>query len=240
MFRSLGKTILPLLILALLAASLSGCVSRREKKAWLAAAEDHLAKLQEKVGSADHFTLQSKEPYTKNPEWIFFYADSEKYGDSFSLRVYHDDSLICEDNYYRLYLRQETEDRVNAIMNEALKGNPMKAVVSFIGYTGLRYLSLSAADALDDFLKMTEDKALIKIQMDPEGTKRQLSAGEIYDILLAMSEEGFYAEFYPYQSDSVFYTVTKAGVWRTKMPGADGGAMLEREEIVMTRPASEP
>ncbi len=241
--RSVFRKYIPLMLCLLMVFGLTGCAGPGQKKAWKESAEQHLAKLQKKVGDADHFTMVTKDPDAADKSLeVFFKVASEKYGEHFSIVVSRDASS-CEDNYYSLYLKAEAEERANAALQKALQNSDVldtvKADVGFLSFPSPlpSSLSLHGADTLDDLMAAAPDTVVLNIWIKYSGG-RNLLEDEVDSVLCALQEDGVFCRVYPYQSDAVWFELLKDGCWRYKQTGKDNGAMMERDEYFPTVPAN--
>ena len=238
------KLIIPVLLLLVIV--LAGCGNIGQQKMWREKAEQHLAKLQSKVGGADSFTLQSGKPEAPDKSThVLFKVDSAAYGDSFRILVSRDGAESI-DTYYRLYLKEDAEEKINALLQKALaSGFPadnsvadkVRAEVGFLIPSEASVISLHAADTADELLEKTEDTIVLDIRIRYSGG-RNMNSLEVDAVLCTLQEEGINCKLYPYQSDAVWYELINGKCWETRQTGADGGAMMQRGEYFPSVPAS--
>ena len=220
------KTIIALILL--LAAFTAGCGASQEKQ-WREKAEEHLAALQKKVGDADQLTLSKDKPAAEDKStYAIFSAASKIYGSSFSVYVTRDGSS-GEDDYYRLYLKEEAEKRVNALVAETLGADAPKFQVSILSGAGTAGLSLHKISSLDEFLEKTESSLLVSAKLVSDG-KITLTEEQADKLLLAFQEEGLFCRLYPYPSSAVSFEILKDEFWKTTQTGADKGAYVQRDK----------
>ena len=224
-----------LLILVLLAGALAGCRSAEAEKLHERAAE-YVKKLQKNNAVSDSFTLSDDDvKFSDKAASVPFAVSSQTYGTSFTVWVSRVDDTVTDD-YYRLYLMQEAEDKVKALVDETIGEGLMGVSVDF---ERVEHAALSghAAGSLEELLQIAADKVgidavlivrLVNAEQINPGTE------DVDSLLLALREKGYYCLFYPYVSDSAWFEVLKDGFWTTRQTGADGGALLQRKEYTPT------
>ena len=114
----------------------------------------------------------------------------------------------------------------------------MKAEVTFRTSSPPAELSLHGADTLDDLMAATAAYPVLEIRL-VYGSGRDLSEDEVEYVLCALQMDGIFCRVYPYKSDSVWFELQKDGCWRYKQSGADGGAMMDRQEYFPSVPAAD-
>ena len=222
-------------ILVMLAGLLSGCTAGEEKKL-RERAEAYLGRLQKCEGVSDTFTLsQEKAEFSDKTSPVPFRVRSETYGGSFSVWVSRTDDTVTDD-YYCLYLRQEAEDKINALIEKALGGLMLRASVNFVK-TGDPALSLHAAGSVEELLKIAGAEPLIMEISTVSGEGYNPTEDMVNAMLIALWKAGYWCTFSPYASGAVWFEVRPEGFWRDRQTGADGGAMMERTEYDPTLPA---
>ena len=224
-----------LLILVLLGGALGGCTAGEEKKLH-AKAEEYVKTLQKKQGVSDSFTVSSERViFSDKAASVPFSVKSQAYGTDFTVWVSRDGSTVSDD-YYRLYLQQEADEKLKALVDETIGEGLMGVSVDFVRVEHPA-LSGHAAGSLGELLRLAADKAGVEgILIVRLVNAEQINPDEqdVDRLLLALQEKGYYGKFYPYVSDAVWFEVLKDGFWVTKQTGADGGAYLQREEYTPT------
>lgn len=230
-----------LLALVLLAGALSGCTAGEEQKLHEKAAE-YVKKLQNDPAVSDSFTLSNERvKFSDKAASVPFAVKSETYGTYFTVWVSREEGQTVTDDYYCLYLRQEAEDKVSALLAEVLGAGLAEAAVEF-GRFEHPALSGHAAGSLEEFLQIAADQVgtedLLSIRLrNPEQVNPEAEA--IDKLLFALQEKGYYCKLYPYVSDAVWFDVMKDGFWITKQTGADSGAYLQRDPYTPSAPAAD-
>jgi len=227
------------LVLALLGAALSGCTKNEEKKLHAKAAE-YVKALQNNKAVSDTFTLSdARADFSDKASSVPFAVSSKTYGRSFTVWVSRGEGNAATDDYYSLYLRQEAEDKLQALVTEVLGEGIIKVAVDFEKVENAA-LSGHAAGSLEELLQIAADKVGLAsilivdlvsselINPDPEDVDR---------LLLALQEKGYYCLFYPYVSDALWFEVRKDGFWMNKQTGADSGAYMQRDPYTPSAPA---
>ena len=219
--------------LAMLAGLLSGCTAGEEKKLHEKAAS-YVAELQRNRYVSDTFTLSDeKVSFSDKTASVPFKVSSETYGTSFTVWVSRDGGGVTDD-YYRLYLKQEAEDKVSGLFREVL-GESMPAAAVDLATSESPALSAHAAGSFEDLLRIAGDNGsvadIVSIRLrNPEQNNPEKEAVDA--LLLALREKGYYCTFYPYVSEAVWFEVLPNGFRINKRTGADGGAYLNRTEYV--------
>ena len=226
-----------LLTLALLAGTLSGCTLGEEKKL-REKAQAYLVRLAHHADVSDTFTLSDeKVKFSDRTASVPFKVASKTYGGNFTVWVSRGEEDTATDDYYCLYLRKEAEDKINALIEKALGGLMLRASVSFMK-TENPALSLHAAGSVEELLKIAVDTGLLIMEVDTvSGEGYNPDEDMINAMLIALREAGYWCTFYPYISGAVWFEVRPEGFWRVRQTGADGGAMMDRQEYIPTVPA---
>ena len=224
-----------LLILALFVGTLAGCTSGEEKKL-REKAQAHLERLAHHADVSDTFTLSDeKVKFSDRTSPVPFKVTSKTYGGDFTVWVSRGDD-VSTDDYYCLYLRQEAEDKINALIEKALGGLMLRASVSFVK-TGNPALSLHAAGSVEELLKIAGSEPLV-MEVDTVSGEGYNPTDDMVDAMLtALREAEYWCTFYPYVSDAVWFEVRPEGFWRDRQTGADGGAMIQRTKYTPSVPA---
>ena len=225
-----------LLTLALLAGTVSGCTPGEEKKL-RERAQSHLNRLAHHADVSDTFPLSDeKVKFSDRTASVPFKVASKTYGGNFTVWVSRSEEDAATDDYYCLYLRQEAEDKINALIEKALGGLMLRASVSFMK-TENPALSLHAAGSVEELLKIAGTEPLIMEVDTVSGEGYNPDDGMVDAMLTALREAGYWCTFYPYVSDAVWFEVRPEGFWRDRQTGADGGAMMDRQEYTPAVPA---
>jgi len=226
-----------LLILVLLAGTLSGC-RFTERKELREKAEKYVKELQRKTGS-DTLTLSSdKVKFSDKTLSVPFSVYSETYKASFTVWVPREGTGFSQptDNYYSLWLKAEAEEKVKALAAEVL--GLEKADVS-VDFRKVEHEALSglAGGSLEELLQIASEKAglggILIVRLKNAGQVNP-DTEQVDGLLAALQEKGYYGVLYPYASDAVWFEVLKDGFWKTTQTGADSGAYLQREEYTPT------
>ena len=125
---------------------------------------------------------------------------------------------------------------INALIEKALGGLMLRASVSFMK-TENPALSLHAAGSVEELLKIAGTEPLIMEVDTVSGEGYNPDDGMVDAMLTALREAGYWCTFYPYVSDAVWFEVRPEGFWRDRQTGADGGAMMDRQEYTPAVPA---
>ena len=223
-------------ILVLLTGLFSGCTPGEEKKL-RERAQTHVDRLQRHRDVSDSFTLSDeKAEFSSKTEAVPFKVRSETYGENFTVWVSRTDDTTTDD-YYCLYLRKEAEDKIGALIEKALEGPMLRASVSFMKAESPA-LSLHAAGSVEELLKIAVDTGLLIMEVDTvSGEGYNPDEDMVNAMLIALREAGYWCTFYPYISGAVWFEVRPEGFWRVRQTGADGGAMMDRQEYTPTVPA---
>ena len=225
-----------LLVLALLAGTVSGCTFGEEKKL-RERAQAHLVRLAHHADVSDTFTLSDeKVKFSDRTMSVPIKVTSKTYGGDFTVWVSRGEEDTVTDDYYCLYLRQEAKDKINALIEKALGGLMLRASVSFVR-TVNPALSLHAAGSVEELMKLAGSEPLI-MEVDAVSGEGYNPDDEMVDAMLtALRDAGYWCTFYPYVSSAVWFEIRPEGFWKNRQTGADGGAMMERIEYVPTLPA---
>lgn len=220
-----------LLVLAVLAGALSGC-TLGERKQLTEKAEKYVAALQRNKNVSDTFTLSKERVSIPDKALsIPFSVRSETYGENFTVWVDRGEDGQVTDTYYSLYLRQDAEDKMNAVIAEVLGSNMAHANVSFLP-ADHPAVSGHAAGSTEELIRLAQEAGIGIILDVSIVNPEQLNPEEadVDRLLLALQEKGCYCKLYPYVSDAVSFEVMKDGFWKTTRTGADGGAYMNRTE----------
>ena len=228
-----------LLALVLLAGALSGCTAGEEKKLHAKAAE-YVKALQNNKAVSDSFTLSSERvKFSDKTASVPFAVTSKTYGTNFTVWVSRSEGNAVTDDYYRLYLSAEADDKVSSLVAEVLGPGMMGVSVDFERVESTA-LSGHAAGSLEEFISLAAKAGAKTPLLIHLVNAEQINPDEdaIDSLLLALQEKGYYCLFYPYVSDAVWFEVLPDGFWKNKQTGADSGAYMQRDEYTPAAPAA--
>ena len=202
-------------------------------------AENYLSTLAEKSGIADRFNLSTKGvDLSAKADPIGFSVRSETYGEDFTVFVSRDGKTVT-DTYYTLSLKEKAQKEAELLFQAALAKDAPSANIEgpSVSFKPVSDAGLSGRgfDSLKDFCGAAGSLPPLVIQVkEKEAGRDQLTENEINLVLQAMQKQGIQGTFYPYASSAVWFEVFPDKVWKVVQSGADGGAMMQREEYLPT------
>ena len=190
-------------------------------------AEAYLHLLSRQSGVSDTFRLSEKSvSISSKASLIAFSARSETYQDDFTVYVSQDLSTVIDD-YYRLYLKQEASEKVNAVFGSVLGEGGVGAEVTLRASSDPA-LSGHAAESLEELIELSGSTLILEIRAKVS-EKNEIREAEADRLMLALQEAGYYGSFFPYASTAKYFQIEKDGFWTCGTTGADGGAYAYRD-----------
>ncbi|MBO4871945.1 MAG: hypothetical protein J5496_00830 [Lachnospiraceae bacterium] len=207
---------------------LSGCSLRPLKeKQMREKAEAYLQQLSKQSGVSDTFSLSDRSvSIPAKASLISFPVRSETYQDDFNVYVSQDLNTVLDD-YYRLYLKQEASEKVNAVFKSVLGEGGVGAEVT-LRESANPSLSGHAAGSLEELIEASGSTLILEIRAKVS-EKNEIREAEADRLMLALQEAGCYGSFFPYASDAKYFQIEKDGFWTCGSTGADGGAYAYRD-----------
>ena len=227
-----------LMILLTLAACGGGAEKASKEKA-----EAYLSTLAAKTDIADRFSLGSviKAEERIAGEPTGFRVRSEHFGQDFTVYVSEDGKTVT-DTYYSLSLKEKAQKKIETLFQSALEKDPPSENIlgPEVRFKDLPLTALSARSFSDlkQFCEAAGALSPLEVMIKEKTPGRdQLTENQINLLMLEMQKQGISGSLYPYASSAVWFEITADKIWKNTRSGADGGAMMQREEY---RPTVKP
>lgn len=222
-------TLMLLAALLCFAAVLSGC--GQDSKKSRSYAETYIKELANETGDA--LTIKQESHASRTSDWLYT-VESGTYKNTFTVSVSYasgntqDAPKICDD-YYILTVQEGAQKEVDQLFREVTGNDELGTRVSIHKYY-LADTSKNPAKTLSELYASNLSLQFLDIYTVNPTSQNILSEEQADELLKALLNKGWYATFYPYISDSVWFEITPNGVWKTVRSGADNGKFLERTE----------